>query len=140
MTANTPTSQEDRNLATVRAYFAAIERGVASDSLESFYAPDVIQEEYPNRLMPHGARRDLDAIREAAARGKELMRSQQFELLSVLARNHTVVAEAQWIGTVANSVGPFEAGAVIRARFAMFFELRDGRIVSQRNYDCFDPW
>ncbi len=27
-----------------------------------------------------------------------------------------------------------------RARFALFFEFRDGRIVVQRYYDCFDSW
>ena len=26
------------------------------------------------------------------------------------------------------------------ARFAIFLDFRDGRIVRQRNYDCFDPW
>jgi ketosteroid isomerase-like protein len=28
----------------------------------------------------------------------------------------------------------------MRARFAAFIEFRDGRIVRQRNYDCFEPW
>jgi hypothetical protein len=32
------------------------------------------------------------------------------------------------------------AGSVMRARFAQFFELRDGKIAKQRNYDCFYPW
>ena len=32
------------------------------------------------------------------------------------------------------------AGSVMRARFAQFFEFRDGKIVAQRNYDCFYPW
>lgn len=27
-----------------------------------------------------------------------------------------------------------------RARFAVFLEFRNGRIVRQRNYDCSDPW
>lgn len=32
------------------------------------------------------------------------------------------------------------AGQVLRARFGVFLDFRDGRIVRQRNYDCFDPW
>jgi len=28
----------------------------------------------------------------------------------------------------------------IRAHSAMFFEFKDSKIVSQRNYDCFEPW
>jgi hypothetical protein len=31
------------------------------------------------------------------------------------------------------------AGTTLRGRFASFLELRNGRIVSQRSYDCFDP-
>jgi hypothetical protein len=26
------------------------------------------------------------------------------------------------------------------ARFAIFLTFRDGKIVRQHNYDCFDPW
>jgi len=28
----------------------------------------------------------------------------------------------------------------IGARFAIFLEIRDGKIAAQHNYDCFDPW
>jgi ketosteroid isomerase-like protein len=28
----------------------------------------------------------------------------------------------------------------MRAHFAVFIELRDGRIVRQRNYDCLEPF
>jgi hypothetical protein len=27
-----------------------------------------------------------------------------------------------------------------RARFAMFFEFKGGRIWHVRNYECFEPW
>ena len=37
-------------------------------------------------------------------------------------------------------VGSLPAGGHMRARFAVFIELRDGKIASQRNYDCFDPY
>jgi len=33
-----------------------------------FFADDVVQIEFPNRLMPNGATRDLAAIRDAAAK------------------------------------------------------------------------
>jgi ketosteroid isomerase-like protein len=32
------------------------------------------------------------------------------------------------------------AGGQMRARFAAFLQFRDGKIVAQRNYDCFKPW
>ena len=48
--------------------------------------------------------------------------------------------EVIWTGTRAVPVATLPAGAQMRARFAVFLEFRDGRIVAQRNYDCFDPW
>ena len=38
---------------------------------------------------------------------------------------------------LAASIGDLESGTVVRARFAQFLELQDGRITAQRNYDCF---
>jgi len=32
------------------------------------------------------------------------------------------------------------AGGNMRARFAMFLEFRDSKVVRQRTYDCFEPW
>ena len=45
-----------------RSYFAALERGVTGDELAAFYHSDVVQEEFPNRLLPNGAKRDLAGI------------------------------------------------------------------------------
>ena len=50
----------------VRKYFDAIENGEPGESLQ-FFAPDVVQEEFPNRLIPDGATRDLAALKEARA-------------------------------------------------------------------------
>jgi ketosteroid isomerase-like protein len=32
------------------------------------------------------------------------------------------------------------AGGAMKARFAVSLEFQDGKIVRQRNYDCFEPW
>ena len=45
----------------------------------------------------------------------------------------------QWSGTLAVLVGMLGAGDQMRARFAVFLEFQDGKIVRQRNYDCFEP-
>jgi ketosteroid isomerase-like protein len=127
-------------LEQTRRYFAALEGGATGEALAVFYAPEVVQEEFPNRLNPRGARRDLAAILDAAARGQNVMASQRYEILNALADGDRVAAEFQWSGTLAVSVASLPAGAEMRGRFACFFEYRDGRIVAQRNYDCFDPW
>jgi ketosteroid isomerase-like protein len=134
------TATETDNLALVRRYLAAVASGTTGGALAAFYAPEVVQEEFPNRLMANGARRDLPAILDAAVRGQAVMTAQTFELLNAVAQGDQVAAEIQWTGTLAIPFGALPAGGQMRARFAQFFELRAGRIVAQRNYDCFDPW
>jgi ketosteroid isomerase-like protein len=133
-------TQEDANIRLVRDYFAAVQRGAADHVLAMFYAPDVVQEEFPNRFLPNGATRDLQALEAAAERGCEMMAAQELELLNIVASGSHVAVEARWAGTLAKAIGPIPAGTVMRARFGQFFEIRDGRIVRQRNYDCFEPW
>ena len=51
-----------------------------------------------------------------------------------------MILEVLWAGTLAIPVGSLAAGDEMRAHFAVFIELRDGRIYRQRNYDCFEPF
>jgi len=135
------TNEEQSNLDRVHAFFAAMQEGDASGTLADFYAEDVVQDEYPNRFLPEGATRSLEELHQAAERGRSVMASQTFEILSAMAQGATVAVEAAWTGTLAIPIGPeTPAGTVMRARFAQFFEFREGRIVKQRNYDCFYPW
>ena len=102
-TVNSPTStvaptddaRARSNLDVVRRYLASIEAREPFDVIATYFTPDVVQEEYPNRIVPQGATRDLEAMREGSARGRQL---------------------------------------------GVFFDLRDGKIAAQRNYDCFDPF
>lgn len=122
-----------------RQYFAALERGVTGDALAAFYDPEVVQEEFPNRLAPSGARRDLAGILAAAERGQAIITGHHYEILVILADGDRVAVEFAWSGTLAVPVGSLAVGSVIRGRFASFLEFRDGRIIAQRSYDCFDP-
>jgi hypothetical protein len=45
-----------------------------------------------------------------------------------------------WTGKLAIPFGSLPAGSEMRAHSAMFIQFKVGKIVSQRNYDCFDPW
>ncbi len=127
------------NLAIARRYLAAIERGEPEDLL-AFFAEDVVQEEFPNRLMQQGATRDLAALREAAEQGRKVMTAQRYEELNAVASGDQVAVEVQWTGTLAIPFGTIPAGGEMRARFAIFLKFRGGKIVWQGNYDCFDPW
>jgi ketosteroid isomerase-like protein len=131
---------EAGNLEVAKRYIAGLSAGMDADALGQFYTADVVQEEFPNRLLPNGATRDLEAMRQGRLRGKALLSEEHFELLGAIASGDIVAMEVVWRGAIGVDAGPFVAGQRLRARFAIFLEFRDGRIARQRNYDCFDPW
>ena len=128
------------NLDIAKRYLSRLSGGAGPEELDEFFAPDVVQEEFPNRLLPTGATRNLQAMKEGRARGKALLKAERFELLNAVASGDQVALEVVWTATIREDAGPFVADQTLRARFALFMEFRDGRIVRQRNYDCFDPW
>ena len=48
--------------------------------------------------------------------------------------------ELIWLGALAVPIGSIPVGGPMAARLAVFIDFRDGKIASQRNYDCFDPF
>jgi ketosteroid isomerase-like protein len=128
------------NLALTRRYLQAIENGVGFDELQKFFDASMTLETLPNRLLPSGSCDDLVAMRAASERGKKVMASQKYEVKNALATDDQVALEVNWTGTLAVPYETIPAGGQMRARFAMFLQFRDGKIISQRNYDCFDPW
>jgi ketosteroid isomerase-like protein len=114
--------------------------GAGPEELDTFFAPDVVQEEFPNRLMPSGATRNLQAMKEGRVRGQALLASERYEVINAVENGDHVAMEVVWAATVRDAAVPFVAGQMLRARFALFMEFRQGRIVRIRNYDCFDPW
>jgi len=133
---NTPSS----NLALIRAYLSALEAGAVDDELARFFCSDVVQVEHPNKLNPGGGRSDLRTILARAKQGKALLKSQSYDVCSHIAEGSRVAVEALWTGVLAVPFGALAAGDRMRAHFAMFFEIVDGRIAFQRNYDCFETW
>ena len=123
-----------------RQYLSALEQKVDSNSLAQFFCDDVIQREFPNRLVPNGQTRNLTEILTGHERGKHVMTSQHYEVTNAIESGTTVMVEVRWTGLLAQAVGSLAAGDSMSARFAVVLEFRDGKIVAQRNYDCFDPW
>jgi len=134
------TEPESANVATVRSYLAALEKGAVGEALARFFTDDAQQVEFPNRLNANGGRSDLQTLLSRAEQGQRLLRAQHYEIRSEVAQGSTVAVEAVWTGTLAAPLGSLSPGADLRAHFAMFFDVQDGRIRAQRNYDCFDPW
>lgn len=133
-------SVETDYLALATAYLAALESGVTGDELARFFDAAVVQEEFPNRLTPNGATRDLAALLAGAVQGKKVMSAQRYTILAGMAAGNRVALEVDWRGTLAIAAGTLAAGDEMQARFAVFLEYEGDRIVRQRNYDCFTPW
>ena len=132
-------SNEAEHLEIARRYLRSIEEG-ASDDVVAFFAPDVVAHWYPHKLAAKGMTADLAAMKAASERGKSLMARQTYEVRNAVASDNQVALEILWVGVLAVSFETIPAGGEMRAHFAMFLEFRDGKIVHQRNYDCFEPW
>jgi ketosteroid isomerase-like protein len=134
------TLEEQANLETVRTYLAAIESGEAGTLLRSIFTEDIRQIELPNSLNPSGQQSDLAGMLQRSEQGRKVLRSQHYEILSEVVQGSRVAIEAVWTGILAVPLGTLTPGSEMKAYLAMFFEFRDGRIASQRNYDCFEAW
>lgn len=124
----------------VRAYISAVEAGATGEELAGFYHPDVVLDEYPNRLNPAGARRGLPEILEGAAAGQTSMARQMFEIVTLTEAGDRVAVELNWTGELAVPLGMLKAGDKLTARIAQVIEFEDDKIIRQRTYDCFDQF
>jgi len=121
----------------VRAYLKAIE--ARQDSL-AFFTDDAVQEEFPNALVPAGARRTIEDLKAANARGKNVLTSETYEIVTLIETGDLVACEVLWRGVLAVPLRSLKPGDSMKARFAVFFEFRGDKIRRQRNYDCFEPF
>ena len=124
----------------VRAYLRAIERGEVVGHESDWYVDDAVQIELPNRLIPSGATRDLAALKLAGERGKAIVETQSYEVLDMIESGDKVAVHAIFRATFNMDVLGLPKGQEMVAHFAMFVELRDGRITGHYSYDCFEPW
>ena len=73
---------------------------------------------------------------------RKLLSSQTYEIKNAIVseNSNSIAVEVLWTGTLAMGFGNLSAGSQMRPYSAMFFQFEDGKIASQRNYDCFEPW
>jgi ketosteroid isomerase-like protein len=128
------------NVDIAKHYMHLLEIGASKDQFAQIFSPDIVQEEYPNLLKPKGDKRSHADLQRDFDRGKLLIASQRYEILSVTAQDNRVALEVRWTGILAIPVKHLPAGAEMRALSAIFLDFQDGRIVHQRNYDCFEPF
>jgi ketosteroid isomerase-like protein len=135
-----PEGRTNTNVARARDYVAAMARGATREQLSTFLAPNVQQEEFSSRIAPQGVRRNLVQMLESFERSKQLLAAQTYEIHNSFGTAAFVVLELDWRGTLAVSAGGIPAGTHFHARQSVILEFLAGRIVAQRNYDCYDPF
>jgi len=82
-----------RNVEIAREYLRAIEEGATGDAMARFFDSDVVLEEFPSRLTPQGARRNLSDILAGAERGQKVVSSQSYEVHQAIENDNRVALE-----------------------------------------------
>lgn len=121
-------------------FLKMVEERKSAEELDRFYHPEVQQIEYPNSIVKNTVIRSLEDLKAGSERGKSILTKEEYEIIQLHSSGNVVILEAIWTGTLAVAIGNLPVGGKITAHFAQFFEFRDGRILKQRNYDCFDPF
>ena len=123
-----------------RRFLAAVAALRSVDDVAEFYAAEVVLQELPNRISPRGRVSSAAEMRADFGRGQQMLRSQTFELQRLVEAGDDVAAEVVWKGTLAVPFETLPAGAEMKAYIGMFLTFRDGKIISQRQYDCYPPF
>ena len=128
------------NASLARQYLQAVESLGPPEDVAAFYGPDVVFQEFPNRIAPQGRIRRAGDLSAAYQKGQQLLRSQTYAVLRIIEAGDEVAVELEWTGVLAIPVMNLPAGSEMKAFVAMFLTFRDGKIISQRNYDCYPPF
>jgi hypothetical protein len=135
-----PTSIEQANLATARRYLELIEDFAQPAEFEGILHHDVKLEEYPNLLMPNGSRRDFAAMANGPQQGRKILTTNRYEIMNAFAAGDWVTLEIVWTGTLAIPLGSMAAGAELKAYIATILQFKEGKIITQHQYDCYEPF
>lgn len=127
------------NVRAALRYHVAVARMATPEELKQFLHPDMVHAQLPNALFPAGVNRDLAQTLAASTQARTLLAGQHYEVINSVASGDQVALEVKWSGTLAAPFRDLPAGHVMRAHIAAFLEFQDGRIIAQRNYDCYEP-
>lgn len=128
------------NASVARRYLQAVASLGSPDDVAAFYGPDVVFQEFPNRIAPQGRVRRATDLRAAYEQGRQLLKSQTYTVQRIIESGDEMAVELEWVGILAIPVLNLPAGSEMKAFVAMFLTFRDGKIISQRNYDCYPPF
>ena len=127
------------NVASTYAYLRAVASMGPFENVARFFSSDVTFQEFPNRISPQGRVSRAADMQAGYEKGRAIMRSQVYDVQRIVESGDEIAVELEWTGIRAVPVLGLSAGSKTLAFVALFLAFRDGKIVSQRNYDCYPP-
>lgn len=134
----TPT--ETDNLAAALRYIQLIEDFAQPEDFVGVLDPAIHHEEYPNLLMKNGSQRGYEVMIAGPQQGRKLLSSNRFEVKNAFAAGDWVTIEMVWTGILAAPLGAMPVGYEMKAYIATILEFKNGLIVTQHQYDCYEPF
>jgi ketosteroid isomerase-like protein len=104
-----------------------------------FWHPDAEQIEYPSLMRPAGHRRPLAEMLAAGELGRQVISGQHYDVHTAIEAGDRAAVQLTWTATVAKDLPGVPAGTRLRAHVAAFYEFRDGLVLRQSSYDCYEP-
>lgn len=135
-----PTQTEMENLATARRYIELVERFAQPEEFAEVLSPAIQHEEYPNLLLKNGSKRDYNAMIHGPQQGRKILRENRYEIVNAFASGDWVTLEVVWTGILAIPLGTMAPGYEMKAYIATILQIKDGLIVTQHQYDCYEPF
>lgn len=135
-----PTTVEESNLATALRYIELIESFAQPEAFEGILHPNIQHEEYPNALLRNGSRRDYATIVAGPQQGRKILTTNRFDVQNAFAAGDWVTLEIVWTGVLAIPLGTMAPGDEMKAYIATILQFQDGLIVTQHQYDCYEPF
>jgi ketosteroid isomerase-like protein len=110
------------------------------EALRELVHPQMAQVELPNRLNPKGQTSDAADLLARMQKSTAVLSAQRYTIHHAIEQGDHLALEVGWAGTLRVPLGTLAPGDEMRASFAVFLEVRDGKVIRQRNYDCFEPF
>jgi hypothetical protein len=124
----------------VHEFLDALNSGKSGADITRFYDSEATQIEYPNLLSKAIIKRNIIDIHEGSVKGTQVISKQKTEIVKAYSLGDDVILEAVWTGTLAIPLGKLAVGEEVKAYFAQFYTFKNGKIILQKNYDCFESF
>jgi len=132
--------QENKYHLLVERYFGLLNNPASTlEDLKSFLHAEIVWQEMPNRFAPTGRINKYDEIMATWEKGREFLPQQKFILRRVIVSADVAALEFSWRGMISKPLAGLSAGTELSGHVASVLQFRDGQIISQTDYPCYDP-